>query len=142
MLTDTHRAASTSWAAAAATSSASSSDAVGSTDDQALTAVLWDLVWSGHLTNDTIAPLRSFLSGSRHPPPSAYDAARPDRRSGGVARSALGRPGMPTRTGPPTVAGRWSRTPEREADPTRRAHATAEALLERHGVVTRGAVVE
>ncbi len=48
---------------------------------------------------------------------------------------------MPTRTGPPTVAGRWSRTPDRETDPTRRAHAAAEALLERHGVVTRGAVV-
>lgn len=39
------------------------------------------------------------------------------------------------------MAGRWSLTPEREPDPTRRAHATAEALLERHGVVTRGAVV-
>ena len=30
--------------------------------------------------------------------------------------------------------------PSLEADPTRRAHAAAEALLERHGVVTRGAV--
>jgi ATP-dependent Lhr-like helicase len=47
---------------------------------------------------------------------------------------------MPSRTGPPTVGGRWSLTPAREADPTRRAHAAAESLLERHGVVTRGAV--
>jgi ATP-dependent Lhr-like helicase len=38
------------------------------------------------------------------------------------------------------VAGRWSLLPELEEDPTRRAHASAEALLERHGVVTRGAV--
>ena len=30
--------------------------------------------------------------------------------------------------------------PELEPDPTRRAHASAEGLLERHGVVTRGAV--
>jgi ATP-dependent Lhr-like helicase len=48
---------------------------------------------------------------------------------------------MPTRTGPPTVAGRWSRLPEREANPTRRTTARAEALLERHGVLTRGAVM-
>ena len=47
---------------------------------------------------------------------------------------------MPSRTGPPTMQGRWSLLPELEADPTRRAHASAEALLERHGVVTRGAV--
>ena len=48
---------------------------------------------------------------------------------------------MPTRTGPPTVAGRWSRLPERDTDTTRRTHALAEALLDRHGVVTRGAVM-
>src|SRR6185369_15213850 len=48
---------------------------------------------------------------------------------------------MPSRTGPPTAAGRWSRVPEREADPTRRAHAQAEVLLDRHGVLTRGAVM-
>lgn len=48
---------------------------------------------------------------------------------------------MPVRTGPPETGGRWALLPEIEADPTRRAHAAAEALLERHGVVTRGAVV-
>ena len=48
---------------------------------------------------------------------------------------------MPTRTGPPTVAGRWSCLPDRDTDTTRRTHALAEALLDRHGVVTRGAVV-
>src|SRR6266542_1048679 len=42
--------------------------------------------------------------------------------------------------GPPAVAGRWYRLPEREADPTKRAAAAADVLLERHGVVTRGAV--
>ncbi|HET9654946.1 MAG TPA: DEAD/DEAH box helicase, partial [Kineosporiaceae bacterium] len=45
-----------------------------------------------------------------------------------------------SRTGPPTVAGRWSLLPARETDPTVRAHARAEVLLERHGVLTRGAV--
>ena len=48
---------------------------------------------------------------------------------------------MPTRTGPPTVAGRWSRLPEREPNATRRTTARTEALLERHGVLTRGAVM-
>jgi ATP-dependent Lhr-like helicase len=47
---------------------------------------------------------------------------------------------MPTRTGPPTVAGRWSLLPEREGNATKRTTARAEALLERHGVLTRGAV--
>jgi ATP-dependent Lhr-like helicase len=45
------------------------------------------------------------------------------------------------RTAPAEVAGRWFLLPERETDPTKRAHAIAESLLERHGVVTRGAVM-
>jgi hypothetical protein len=48
---------------------------------------------------------------------------------------------MPSRSGPPTTAGRWSLLPAREPDPTLRNHATAEVLLERHGVLTRGAVM-
>jgi ATP-dependent Lhr-like helicase len=58
---------------------------------------------------------------------------------------------MPSRTGPPTVSGRWSLPPERLSDAdgtlgasgaaaTMRAHAHALTLLERHGVVTKGAV--
>ena len=38
------------------------------------------------------------------------------------------------------MAGRWYRLPERDTNPTRRATALAEVLLERHGVLTRGAV--
>lgn len=44
-------------------------------------------------------------------------------------------------TAPPTVAGRWSLLPAPESNPTVRSAALAETLLERHGVVTRGAVV-
>src|SRR5207244_5693464 len=40
----------------------------------------------------------------------------------------------------PTGAGRCSLVGPRESDPTRRAHARAEAFLERHGVLTRGAL--
>lgn len=47
---------------------------------------------------------------------------------------------MPSRAGPPTAAGRWSLAPPPDRDPTRRAHARAEVFLERHGVLTRGAL--
>lgn len=46
----------------------------------------------------------------------------------------------PSSSAPPTVAGRWSLLPHPAAAPTARATALAEQLLERHGVVTRGAV--
>lgn len=113
------------------------SDAVGSTDDAALSAALWDLVWSGRLAGDTLAPLRARLGGrgshrTRRQAPRARTRIRPGRP---------GRGGMPMRSGPPETAGRWAVLPEPEPDPTRRAHAVAEALLERHGVVTRGAAV-
>src|SRR5439155_19763086 len=45
-----------------------------------------------------------------------------------------------SRTGPPTVTGRWSLLPGADPDPTRRLHAVARTLLERHGILTRGAV--
>ena len=62
----------------------------------------------------------------------AHRARRHRRRTAGTAGRAVAP--MPSRTGPPTVAGRWSLLPARETDPTRRAHALAEALLDRHGV--------
>ncbi len=107
--------------------------AAGPPDDAALVAAIWDLVWAGRLTNDTLAPLRTLLGAGKvtHP----RRPAPPRSRYGRV-----GRPPMPSRTGPPTAAGRWSRLPDRISDPTPRAHAVAETLLDRHGVVTRGAV--
>ncbi|WP_308163803.1 MULTISPECIES: DEAD/DEAH box helicase [unclassified Micromonospora] len=109
------------------------SDRVGATDDAGLSGAVWDLVWAGHLTNDTLAPLRAALGagGAHRSRPSAPRTRY--RRPGRVA--------LPSRGGPPTMAGRWSRLPERDLDPTRRAAALADLLLERHGVVTRGAVV-
>jgi ATP-dependent Lhr-like helicase len=55
--------------------------------------------------------------------------------------STTGRGGVALRSGPPETAGRWALLPELDTDPTRRAHAAAERLLDRHGVVIRGAVV-
>ncbi|MFC3995438.1 DEAD/DEAH box helicase [Nocardiopsis sediminis] len=91
--------------------------------DAGLVSAVWELAWAGWIGNDTLGPLRALLS------------------SGGTAhRSRSRRPALPTRTGPPTVAGRWWRLPERDPDPTRRGHADASALLDRYGVVTRGPV--
>ncbi|MPQ96353.1 ATP-dependent helicase [Modestobacter sp. I12A-02628] len=120
------------------------SDRVGATDDQAFAEVVWDLVWAGRLTNDTLAPLRARLSGGgTHKKQAAPPRARLDRTRYG--RTRLGRPAMPSRTGPPMVAGRWSRLPDLEggdrAGATKRTTSRTEALLERHGVLTRGAVM-
>ncbi|HET7431659.1 MAG TPA: ATP-dependent helicase, partial [Nocardioides sp.] len=99
-------------------------DAVGATDQQ-LTDVLWELVWAGRIGNDTLAPLRARLRGGS----TAHRSRRPPPRARSLAR-----------TGPPGTAGRWTILPALDTDPTRRAHAATERLLDRHGVVTRGAV--
>jgi ATP-dependent Lhr-like helicase len=107
-----------------------------------LVAALWDLVWAGLVANDTLAPVRSLLSGGgAHKPKAAAPRSR-YRTPGRLPASRLSRASLATaRGGPPIVAGRWYRLPERDANPTRRATARAEALMERHGVVTRGAVM-
>ncbi|HKN54201.1 MAG TPA: DEAD/DEAH box helicase, partial [Amycolatopsis sp.] len=103
-------------------------------NDGDVVAALWDLVWAGLVTGDTLGPLRAQVAG--------HGAHKPRRQAprGRYARLRAGRPAMPSRSGPPTVAGRWALTPPRETDPTRRAHARTEAFLERHGVLTRGAL--
>ncbi len=104
--------------------------AAGGGSDREVLDALWDLVWAGELTNDTFAPLR------------ALRWKRP-------ARDARRRPGRLTSLGPPEAAGRWSLVEPLEPDegaphrpmPTERLHALSLALLDRHGVVTREAVV-
>ncbi|MFD4858139.1 DEAD/DEAH box helicase [Streptomyces atratus] len=107
------------------------------TDPQLADAV-WDLAWSGRLTNDTLAPLRSLLGSGRTAGSTAHRAKRSVPRGRYGSLTAAARP--VSRTGPPTVSGRWSLLPATEPDPTHRAHALARTLLDRHGVVTRGAV--
>ncbi|MGW1759124.1 ATP-dependent helicase [Streptomyces mirabilis] len=106
--------------------------------DPQLADTIWDLSWSGRLTNDTLAPMRALLGSGRTAGSTAHRAKRtvPRGRYGSLTGAA--RP--QSRTGPPTVAGRWSLLPAREPDATVRAHALARTLLDRHGVVTRGAV--
>ncbi|KOV79173.1 DEAD/DEAH box helicase [Nocardia sp. NRRL S-836] len=103
--------------------------------DAEVVATLWDLVWAGLATNDTLAPLRALVSGG--------GAAHKPRRTtprGRYARLRAARPDLPSRTGPPSAAGRWSLAVAPAANPTRRAAARAESFLERHGVLTRGAL--
>jgi ATP-dependent helicase Lhr and Lhr-like helicase len=106
----------------------------GPVDDPVLSVALWELVWAGRLTNDTLAPLRALVAGSG----AAHRGRRPAPRSR-YGRSGS-RPWLPSRSGPPQMAGRWTLQPALEPDRTRRAAAMAETLLDRHGVVTRGAV--
>ncbi|HLS39923.1 MAG TPA: DEAD/DEAH box helicase [Ornithinicoccus sp.] len=121
-------------------------DTFGATDravsDEELVRLLWDLVWSGHVTGDTFAPVRALLSGGRTAHRGRRTGARSTRWSRGpVALGArTARPPLPTRTGPPTAVGRWSLLPPVETDPTVRSLATAEQLLDRYGVLTRGSV--
>ncbi len=88
-----------------------------------LLETLWSMVWAGELTNDTLAPLRSRFA----------------------AEKRRGRPGraVPSRVVLPGSEGRWSLLerwhPETPPSDTERARQRVEALLERHGVLTREA---
>ncbi len=119
-------------------------ESVGSTGDADLAAALWDLAWTGRVTGDTLAPLRGRLGGGRTAHRSR--SSRPVRgryagsRGALAAYSGAARSASATRAGPPAVAGRWALLPDHEPDLTLRAHAFAEVLLDRYGVVTRGAV--
>ncbi|MFK3669542.1 ATP-dependent helicase [Leifsonia aquatica] len=106
-------------------------------DDAALVTALWDLVWAGLVTNDTLAPLRTLTGGGS----GAHKRPRQPTRARMYRGRAAARSAMVTRMGPPTVAGRWSLLPERDLDSTVRAHGQAETLLDRYGVVTRGSVM-
>ncbi|UCF68220.1 MAG: DEAD/DEAH box helicase, partial [Acidobacteriota bacterium] len=88
---------------------------------------LWDLVWAGEVTNDTLAPLRSLLAGSKI------------RR----LRGRRGRDLRSRRAGPAGSEGRWTLLPDFDQSGishTERRTAEATQLLERHGVLTREAI--
>lgn len=83
---------------------------------------LWDLVWAGLVTNDTLDPVRAFIR----------------RRRANSRRSAM------SSRFPEHTSGRWSTTSRLaidEVSETERHTAWAQVLLDRHGVVTRGTVL-
>ena len=104
--------------------------------ESALKDALWELIWAGWVTGDTFAPVRALLggTGTRKRSAPAHRARRPPR----LSRYSVAHPQH--RSTDPTVAGRWSALPAPEPDSTLRAHYQAELLLNRHGVLTRGAV--
>ncbi|MBT2566897.1 DEAD/DEAH box helicase [Arthrobacter sp. ISL-85] len=121
--------------------------------DQEVVAALWDLAWAGRITGDTFSPVRALIAGghtahrqvARAPRARAPRLGRLGRSHGtglmGSPGLAGGRYGSQGAATPPTAAGRWSALPEPELDATVHARATAELLLDRYGVVTRGSVM-
>ena len=98
-------------------------ESTGGGDPEEALESLWDLVWSGRVTNDTFAPMR------------AYTARRKTRSSG--------RPSVSSRF-PAHAQGRWSLTTQLIHDQpseTERHAAWARLLLDRHGVITRSTVL-
>ena len=85
---------------------------------------IWELVWQGLVTNDTLHPLRAL---TRPPDARATRRSRP-----GTFRSR--------RLVPPTAEGRWSVVDKATATKTSSTEwsaAIAQQLLTRHGIVTR-----
>jgi ATP-dependent Lhr-like helicase len=83
-----------------------------------LARALWSLMFAGEVTNDTLWPLRSL-----------WAEAVGQRR---------GRPGAARRAAPTKLPGRFSLLPRvTDENPTERRVALVDALLKRHGVLTR-----
>ncbi|HSM01074.1 MAG TPA: DEAD/DEAH box helicase, partial [Acidimicrobiia bacterium] len=94
-------------------------------DPEEVLAAIWDLVWVGEVTNDTLAPLRAFLWGR-------------------VRKVAGSKPVLPGGSAPPAGSGRWYLMANLLGDPpadTLAQAARADQMLERHGIVTRDAVL-
>jgi ATP-dependent Lhr-like helicase len=85
-----------------------------------LLAALWDLVWAGEVTNDTLAPLRALQAQAKP------GRGRPDPRA---RRSLM-----------PGSEGRWSLVRRASTTATEQRTARARLLLERYGVVSREVV--
>jgi ATP-dependent helicase Lhr and Lhr-like helicase len=92
---------------------------------------LWDLVWTGEVTNDSFHAVRALLTPLRR-----------SRKSNSVGRAVHIR-SLERFTVRDDVAGRWSLTEaagDAPVTPTERATAQIRQLLERHGVLTREVV--
>ncbi|MCR2763175.1 ATP-dependent helicase [Microbacterium sp. zg.B48] len=106
----------------------------GAENEQSVVEALWNLTWSGRVTNDTFAPIRMLIGGGSQ----AHRTARKAPRARLYRGATIPRTSTPPR--PPAIGGRWSLLPGPEPEPTLRATAAASLLLDRYGVVTRGSV--
>ncbi|MEZ3159043.1 DEAD/DEAH box helicase [Microbacterium sp. BWT-B31] len=105
-------------------------------NEQSVIEALWSLTWSGRVTNDTFAPIRTLLGGGSQ----AHRVSRRTPRARMYRGATLARVSANAPPRPPAIGGRWSLVPEPEADPALRATAAGSLLLDRYGVVTRGSV--
>lgn len=110
--------------------------ATGAENDQSVVDALWRLTWTGRVTNDTFAPVRALVSGGSQAHRVSRRTPRARLYRGAAVRTVAA--SVPAR--PPAIGGRWSLLPAAEPDAALRATATASLLLDRYGVVTRGAV--
>ena len=98
--------------------------AAGGGDPSDLLAALWDLVWAGEVTNDTLAPVRAFVGA-------------------GISSRRTRKPVLSAAT-PAAGVGRWYAVADLlRTAPTAEesAAAIANTLLERHGIVGRDTVL-
>lgn len=108
----------------------------GAENEQSVVEALWRLTWAGRVSNDTFAPVRTLVSGGSQAHRVSRRAPRARMYRGAAVRAVAA--SVPPR--PPSIGGRWSALPAPEPDAALRATATASLLLDRYGVVTRGAV--
>ncbi len=109
----------------------------GAGSEQSVIEALWNLTWTGRVTNDTFAPVRALLGGGSQAHRTVRRTPR-TRMFRGTPLAATRASAPPAR--PPLIGGRWSLLPAPSEDATLRATAAASMLLERYGVVTRGSV--
>jgi ATP-dependent helicase Lhr and Lhr-like helicase len=95
-------------------------EAAGGGFPQETVDAIWDLVWKGLLTNDTLHALRAYSA-----PPER--ARRPGKGTTFRSRRLI----------PPSAEGRWTLVPSPSSSTTAWAAAMANQLLVRHGIVTR-----
>lgn len=107
-------------------------DMTGAESEQSVLDALWNLAWTGRVTNDTFAPIRLLLAGGSQ----AHKVTRRAPRARAYRGVSFARPAPR----PTSLGGRWSLLPTGETDAARRATVTAGLLLDRYGVVTRGSV--
>ncbi len=105
-----------------------------------LARCLWELVWSGRTSTDTLAPLRAFLAGGGIEGGASGGRRRASRAPARTRTARLARGAIAARAGSAAAMGRWVARAPSQKNNTERAAATAQALLDRYGIVTRGAV--
>ena len=115
-------------------------DRIAESSDDDVAVAVWELLWAGALTNDTLAPVRARLDGRSRAAPARRRRAPRARYGRYAGLAGPGKASAPPRSAPHSMAGRWSAVPSRDLDPTRRALVAAEVLLDRYGLVTRGSV--